>query len=261
MWFHLELKSQEYKAARTAMAVSDHPAGPYAYVRSFRPNADCWPINATERDKTALSPEPPNSTHDTALTGKILRRDFHQGQMARDLNVFVDDDSKAYFIAASEDNSTLHLSELSDDYQNFTGKWARLFPGDFNEAPALFKHAGRYYLIMSGCSSWDPNAARSAVADSIWGPWKSLGNPARGEPKATEITFGTQSTYVLAIPGKPGTFIFMADMWRPKDAIDGRYAWLPLEWEGKKPVIRWRTEWSYLENRSDELITGGPSRR
>ena len=23
-----------------------------------------------------------------------------------------------------------------------------------------------------------------------------------------------------------------------------RYVWLPLEWDGEKPVIRWRKEWS-----------------
>jgi len=100
-------------------------------------------------------------------------------------------------------------------------------------------------MISSGCSGWNPNAARSAVAHSIWGPWTSLGNPARGEPDAVKITFGAQSTTVLPVPGKSQSLIFIADLWRPKDAIDGRYAWLPLEWEGEKPAFKWRTEWSY----------------
>ena len=41
----------------------------------------------------------------------------------------------------------------------------RVFPGGFNEAPAVFKHAGKYYLITSGCTGWAPNTARLAVAE------------------------------------------------------------------------------------------------
>ena len=35
MWFHLELKSQRYKSARSGVAVSDTPAGPYTFLNSF----------------------------------------------------------------------------------------------------------------------------------------------------------------------------------------------------------------------------------
>lgn len=27
-----------------------------------------------------------------------------------------------------------------------------------------------------------------------------------------------------------------------------RYVWLPIEWEGDKPVIRWQKEWKPLQN-------------
>ena len=107
------------------------------------------------------------------------------------------------------------------------------------EAPAMFKKDGKYYLIMSGCTGWAPNAARSAVADSIWGPWKELGNPCRG--KDAEKTFYSQSTYVLQV-GKD-RFIYMGDRWTPENAIDGRYIWLPLEFEDGKPVLKWVDEW------------------
>src|SRR5690606_9298703 len=56
MWFHLELKGQGYDAARAAVAVSDSPQGPFQFVDSFRPN----------------------------------------GNMSRDMGLFVDDDGKAY---------------------------------------------------------------------------------------------------------------------------------------------------------------------
>lgn len=53
----------------------------------------------------------------------ILGRDMEQGQMARDMNLFVDDDGKAYHIYSSEENSTLHIAELDPTYTGYTGKY------------------------------------------------------------------------------------------------------------------------------------------
>lgn len=175
-------------------------------------------------------------------TLNLLGRDFESGQMARDMNLFVDDDGKAYHIYASEENSTLHISELTDDYTACSGNYARFFVGRFMEAPAMFKKDGKYYLIMSGCTGWAPNPGRSAVASSIWGPWKELANPFVGAD--SETSFHSQSTYVLPVPGKPGQFIYMGDRWTPENAIDGRYIWLPIRFEGEQPVINWEDEWA-----------------
>ncbi|NDV81905.1 glycoside hydrolase family 43 protein [Bacteroides sp. 51] len=201
MWFHLELKGEEYSAARSGVAISDKITGPYNFIRSLRPN----------------------------------------GEMARDMTVFIDDDATAYHIFSSEDNKTTHIAELSDDYLSHTGKYVRVFPERYMEAPAVFKRNGNYYFIGSGCTGWAPNAARSAIAQSIWGPWTELGNPCRGEN--AELTFGAQSTYVQKVHGKEDLYIFMADEWRPENAIDGRYVWLPISFEEEKPVINWQTEW------------------
>jgi beta-xylosidase len=173
----------------------------------------------------------------------LVGRDFEGGQMARDMTLFADDDGTAYHIYSSEDNSTLHISQLSDDYLSHSGKWMRFFVNRFMEAPAIFKFDGKYYFIASGCTGWAPNAARSAVASSIWGPWEELGNPCVGQQ--ADITFDAQSTFALPVVNKPGTIIFMADRWRPDNAIDGRYVWLPIAIENGKPVIHWRDTWSY----------------
>ena len=107
----------------------------------------------------------------------------------------------------------------------------------------MFKRDGKYYLIMSGCTGWAPNAGRSAVAPSIWGPWEELENPFVGED--SDLSFHSQSTYVLPAPGKPGQFIYMGDRWTPENAIDGRYIWLPIRFEGDQPIIEWQDKWSY----------------
>ena len=67
-----------------------------------------------------------------------------------------------------------------DDYLKPAGKYARIFIGRSMEAPVVFKRGKKYYSIASDCTGWQPNAARSAVADNIFGPWTELGNPCRG---------------------------------------------------------------------------------
>ncbi len=117
-----------------------------------------------------------------------------------------------------------------------------LAPAGHNEAPAIVKRNGKYFMITSGCTGWEPNAARSFVADSIFGPWTSLGNPAQGEN--ADRTFESQSTFIIPVQGKKDQYIFMADRWVPKNPIDGRYVWLPLRFVDNKPVIKWYSEWS-----------------
>ncbi|MDF1512992.1 MAG: glycoside hydrolase family 43 protein [Anaerolineae bacterium] len=247
MWFHLELKGQSYRAARSGVAVSDCVTGPYTFLHAFRPNAGVWPDNVTPElqnifDDPLLSQKAFSGNHvDVSDQDKILGRDFKGGQMARDMTLFIDDDGSAYHIFASEENSTLHISQLSDDYLSSAGKYIRVFPNRFMEAPAICKRQGRYYFIGSGCTGWTPNAARSAVADSIWGPWTELGNPCVGDN--SELTFGGQSTYILPVEGQADAYIAMFDLWRPGNAIDGRYMWLPLEFEDERLVLRYRETW------------------
>lgn len=169
-------------------------------------------------------------------------RDFRpDGEMSRDMTLFKDDDGTAYLITTSESNQTQHLSKLTDDYLDTTGHYTRILAHKALEGEAIFKVNGHYFYIGSHTTGWAPNPAFAAVADKIGGPWKEIGNPCRG-PNA-ELTFGAQSTYVLAVQGRPGAFIFVADQWRPKNAIDGRYVWLPIDVSGDAFTIKWRDSW------------------
>lgn len=247
MWFHLEPKNMGYSGAQSGVAVSDNVTGPYKFLRAGRINPGKWAMNATDEMKNRPLP-----VYDVAFSGgslpahpdslNIHKRDLEGGQMARDMNLFVDDDGKAYHIYASEENSTLHIAQLSEDYTGHNGIYKRIFPGRFMEAPAMFKYNGRYYLMMSGCTGWVPNEARSAVADSIFGEWKELGNPCIGTD--SELTFHSQSTYILPVQGQYGKFIYMGDRWTPDNAIDGRYIWLPIRFEEDRFVISWEDKWS-----------------
>ena len=150
MWFHLELKGKGYSAARAGVAVSDKVTGPYHYVGSFRPN----------------------------------------GNMSRDMTLFVDDDGSAYHIYSSRENYDLRIVKLSDDFLTATTKDSLLF-SLHREAPAVFKYGGKYYLITSGCTGWAPNRASIHYSSSLYGPWTFSGDPMTG-PNA-DSTFGGQS--------------------------------------------------------------------
>ena len=260
MWFHLELRGQGYAAARTGMAISDLPTGPFEYIKSFRPNPGIWPVNYPA-DLYNLYKDGITGDQEWWFQGYIgdfVKRDLSSGQMARDMTVFVDDDGKAYHIHASEENQTLHICELTDDYMGFTGRYVRILPGASNEAPALCKHNGRYYLLTSGCTGWEPNAARLASAPSIWGPWRYAGNPCEGinshNNMGPELTYGGQSTYLLPVQGKEGCFIAMFDQWRPSNQQDSRYLWLPAYVKDDSLKVVWQSTWklSWFDHLEDE---------
>ena len=252
MWFHYEANAR-YDTAECSVAVADKVTGPYKFVESVRPNAGFWPQNVPDAEKKPLSPEEEtafapmrfNGGPDSMRAGYlILRAQQAGGQMARDMTAFVDDDGKAYLIYASEHNGTLHLSLLDDTYTKHVGKYVRITPLAYNESPTIFKRGGRYFMITSRCNGWNPSDARLLTANSIWGPWESVGNPCVGPEDRTKITFESQSTHVLPVQGKKDAFIFMADRWRPGNAIDGRYVWLPIEFDKTgNPFLQWREKW------------------
>lgn len=163
------------------------------------------------------------------------------GEMSRDMTLFQDDDGKAYLITTSENNQTQHVSQLTDDYQDTTGHYTRILAHRALEGEAIFKANGHYFYVGSHTTGWAPNPAFAARADALTGPWTELGNPCRGE--GAELTFGAQSTYVLPVQGRRNAFIFMADQWRPKNAIDGRYVWLPIDLQDGNFTVTWRPRW------------------
>jgi hypothetical protein len=259
MWFHLEPKGADYTGSLSGVAVAENATGPFQFLRAFRPNAGVWPENVPAETKRPLTTEELARLGEMELGGAprpyypkqlLFRYDFTGGQMARDMMLFVDDDGSAYHIYASEGNGTLHISRLSDDYLSPAGKYIRVLPGRFNEAPAMLKWRGRYFLFTSDCTGWSPNPARLLTADAILGAWEELGNPCLGTGAQITNTFNSQSTFILPVQGKPDAFIFMADRWNPQNAIDGRYVWLPIEFRHGVPTISWHDEWdlSFFES-------------
>lgn len=226
MWFHLELEGRGYEAARCGVAVSKAVTGPYEFTRSFRPHRGLMPADE------------PNVTDPRFLAS------LDKGQMSRDMTLFTDDDGCAYHSYASEENSTLHIAELTPDYLGHTGKFIRVLKGEWGEAPMLFKRDDKYHLIVSECTGWAPNRARWFSAASIWGPWINRGNPCHG-PRSDK-TFGSQGSFAVL---HGDTWIFVGDIWDELNPIHGRYCWLPMTFSGDELRIEWVDSWS-LESRN-----------
>ncbi len=232
MWMHLEgyvgNPEIKYQVSSAGVAVSDSPAGPFEFVNFLRP----VPPEVHKKYSTTSDADQPE-----------------RGSTFRDMALFKDDDGRAYVIYAAESNYTMHISALTEDYCGVQmlekGKtWNRILVQEHREAPALFKHAGKYYIISSGATGWTPNEAGLFVSESIMGPYASLGNPCRG-PKA-DTTFDSQSTFVFPVDAQKGHFVFMADQWNPTAIGASKYVWLPfVVREGKNPVIEWVDRWDF----------------
>ena len=246
MWFHHELKGQGYKAALTGVAVADNATGPYQYINSFRLHPKVWASNFTQEQqlKVALATKDGLEKKQKDIDGAHMVRDFEKGQMSRDMTLFVDDDQTGYHITASEDNQTLLISKLTDDYLSVSEEYVRVFPGETNEAPAIFKKDGKYFLFSSYTTGWKPNPGRLAVSDNMMSGWKALENPCRGTDDEKKTTFHSQSTYVLPVEGKKNAFIYVGDRWKPENHIEGPYVLLPVEFENGIPFLKWYDSWS-----------------
>jgi beta-galactosidase len=197
----MHIDNDDYTKAMAGVAISNTPVGPFTYLGSFKPG----------------------------------------GGDSRDQTIFRDDDGRAYQVASSEWNKTLYINLLNDDYTKTTGIYTRNFIDASREAPAVFKRNGKYYIITSACSGWDPNQASYAVADSMLGTWKTIGNPCSG--KDADKTFYAQSTFVLQVPGKNDFYIAMFDRWNKTDLIDSRYIWLPIKFTNEQIDVPWTDKW------------------
>ena len=208
----MHIDTADYQSARAGVAIASSAKGPFKYLGSVKP----------------------------------------EGADSRDQTLFVDDDGKAYRIYSSEWNKATYISLLTRDWLKHAGQFVKVFEGQKLEAQAVFKRGGKYYLIASETTGWDPNPAHAAMANSIWGPWVELKNPCRG--RDAETTFHSQGTFVFPVRGKRDAFILMADRWMKSDLPSSRYVWLPITFQGVSPEVEWLNQWdlSFFDRRPSD---------
>ncbi|WP_045234840.1 glycoside hydrolase family 43 protein [Deinococcus pimensis] len=213
----LHVDHADYTLARVGVAVADTPRGPFRYQGSFRP--------------------------------------AHMD--SRDFTVFQDDDGQAYLYFSSDWNATLRVVPLDDDYTGVRSAPTDVFTRAHREAPAVFRHGDRYFMLTSGCTGWDPNPAEYAVAPHPLGPWSVIGNPCQGP--GADLTFGAQPTF--ALPLDDGSVLVMLDRWRKEDLRDSRYVWLRGHVHGEQLTLRWQDAWTGTHAQAAHVVTPSPSSR
>ena len=158
-----------------------------------------------------------------------------------------------------------------------------LKPPECREAPAVFTRNGKHYLFTSGTTGYYPNPTRVCVFDDFHGEYRDLGDPCVGDDTHTtfhsQITCvlklpgrdayiacadrwlpetGTKEEAQREIEAYRVRFAdYRADretkvaaplpgrlQKHPENTSISRYVWLPICWEGEKPILRWVDAWA-----------------
>lgn len=180
-----------------------------------------------------------------------------------DMGTFQDTDGKGYLLTHSG-----FIYALADDYKSVDSIVVQNVV--HGESPAMFKHKGTYYWMVSNLTSWERNDNSYLTAPSLKGPWTKKGCFA---PEGT-LTWNSQTTFVLPVYNETDTmFVFMGDRWSyPMQGSAATYVWQPItlsdggmsipefhqSWEIDFDKASWNKVEPMLQNVShEELVTTG----
>lgn len=161
--------------------------------------------------------------------------------------------------------------------------YAGLNPPFTREAPALFETRGRKYMLTSGMTGYVPNRSDSACASGWGQVFESLGDPHVNDDSCASFNSqiskifkveGTDRFIAMADRWLPETPVdarladifvrvissnydpehcqateqekmemYAANKLENANTSISDYVWLPIEWEGDKPVLRWQDTW------------------
>jgi len=171
---------------------------------------------------------------------------------AQDLNVFKDDDSKAYLVY-DDGRRNIRVDLLSDDYLSSTGRTVIALTAR-HEAPAMIKYRGKYIVAGSGVQGWKGTDTLYGVADSPLGPYtqkKQMSEKWTWDSQITDFVYVAESDLVFA----------MCDSWWNPDGKDlnkSRYLWLPVTLDPTTNTagMLYREQWKPFERQGGSGFTG-----
>lgn len=110
----------------------------------------------------------------------VIPSDYIPGYHMIDAECFIDDDGQIYLYWGSGlnwVNGKCFVVKLNPDMYHFEGKPKDITPPHYFEAPYMFKHDGRYYLMYSNGKAIDSTYnVRYSIGESPYGPWKEGAN-------------------------------------------------------------------------------------
>jgi len=169
------------------------------------------------------------------------------------MNVFKDDDGKAYVIycdhgehgvKGSKRLYAIRIDSLSDDYLTSNKDGAVVFDSGC-EAPAMVKYKGKYIAVASGVHGWAGSEAVCAIADSPLGKYK------RQKDVSKQKTWNSQVTDLIYLE-ESDTVMVLCDQWWIPDKSDiekSRYLFLELNLDPKKGKVKmkYHEKWNPLK--------------
>lgn len=191
MYFHLD--DSKYKLARVGVAVSKKPAGPFTYVKSFRP----------------------------------------LGYESRDIGQFIDDDGTPYLVFESRPTKGFYIAGLSADYMDVVKEVclinAPLEGGAIVHYKGLYYALGS---ALTGWKPNPNKYATAKTLAGPWTEFKDIAPPEVNTYNSQSTMLlkveGTKSTTVIFMGDqwKPGTQWDSRYIWMPVEIGDGK-CWLP----------------------------------
>jgi len=160
---------------------------------------------------------------------------------SRDQTVFQDEDGNAYQFCSTDMNTNINVAQLTPDYLDVTNKETKILNGQRTEAPAIFRAGDKFYGLFSHTTGWNPNPGITAYSNEILGLWHMSGNFA--VDKGKDLTYQSQSAFVLKLPGKEHAYIYVGDKWNANDVGSSLQIWLPISMRSGYPTIRWYDKW------------------
>jgi hypothetical protein len=244
----LKVMSQDANAQRTTVLTADSILGPYSIVnRSFKPAG----MHAGDFD---LVIEPSDGK------GYYYFSRPHSELICADLT-----------------------PDYTDVTGYYSTHFPHPGPPSVREAPTYFRRGGKHYLITSGTTHYFPNQSEVASAPSYHGPWTVLGDPHPGDKSHTSyrsqisciFKHPERDLYIaladrwlpqlspeqsnvqelferFAEPGATDPTVVenidpqvveVLTSLNDVNTAEADYVWLPIEFDGDRPIIRWRDEW------------------
>jgi sucrose-6-phosphate hydrolase SacC (GH32 family) len=162
---------------------------------------------------------------------------------SRDINVYQDDDGKAYLICTTFGNQNVSLFELDNTYTSIVKE---VYRGSAStdmecEGHAIIKQGGYYFWMMSWCTGWDFNDNHYFYATKLSGPWTAGGKIA----VANTHTYESQVGFAVTVKGlDTTTFLYTGDRWSVSNYSMSRIVMLPVTVSGTKLSVGWQDQYS-----------------
>ncbi|NLD93308.1 MAG: family 43 glycosylhydrolase [Fibrobacter sp.] len=162
---------------------------------------------------------------------------------SRDINVYQDDDGKAYLICTTFGNQNVSLFELDNNYTSIVKE---VYRGSAStdmecEGHAIIKQGGYYFWLMSWCTGWDFNDNHYFYATKLSGPWTAGGRIA----VENTHTYESQVGFAVTVKGSDTTtFLYTGDRWSVSNYSMSRIVMLPVTVSGTKLSVGWQDQYS-----------------